>query len=49
MRVAADLPERGGINEIHVAFHQFGEGILGICFGKSPEQFGIGRHINFNL
>jgi hypothetical protein len=49
VRVAADLPERGGINEIHMAFHQFGEGIFGICPGKSPKQFGIGRHFSFNL
>jgi hypothetical protein len=49
MRVTADLPERGRINEIHVAFHQFGEGVFGIGFGKSPEQFGVGCHFNFNL
>ncbi len=39
MFVAVDLPERGGIDEIHVAFHQFGEGFLGIRPGKLPEQF----------
>jgi hypothetical protein len=44
MFVAVDLPERGGINEIDVAFHQFGEGVLGICLGKLAEQFWIGRH-----
>ena len=25
--VAVDLPERGGIDEIDMAFHQFGEGV----------------------
>jgi hypothetical protein len=49
MRVAIDLPERGGINQIHMALHQFGEGLFGIGFGKSPEQFRIGCHFNFNL
>jgi len=27
-----------------MAFHQLGEGGLGICFDKLPEQFRIGRH-----
>jgi hypothetical protein len=44
MFVAVDLPERGGIDEIHVAFHQFGEGGLGICPGEFAEQFWIRRH-----
>jgi hypothetical protein len=39
MFVAIDLPERGGINKIRVAFHQFGESVLRICLGKLPEQF----------
>jgi hypothetical protein len=39
MRVAVHLPERGGINEIHLAFHQFGKGVFGIRLGKPPEQF----------
>jgi hypothetical protein len=45
MRIAVDLPERGGIDEIHMTLHQFGEGGLGICPGKLAEQFGIGRHV----
>ncbi len=39
MFVAIDLPERGGIDEVHMAFHQFGKGVFGICLGKLPEQF----------
>jgi hypothetical protein len=44
MFVTIHLPERGGINEVHMALHQFGEGVLGICPGKLAEQFLIGRH-----
>ncbi len=45
MFIAVDLPERGGIDEVDVALHQFGEGGLGFCLGKLAEQFGIGRHV----
>jgi hypothetical protein len=44
MRIASDLPERGGINQIHVPFHQFREGVFRIGPGKVPEKFGIGGH-----
>jgi hypothetical protein len=44
IRVAVDLPERGGINEIYMAFYQFGEGGFGICPGKLAEDFGVRRH-----
>jgi hypothetical protein len=46
MFIAVRLPQRDGINQINVPFHQFGEGIFGIGFGKLPEQFGIGRHFS---
>jgi hypothetical protein len=39
LQTAVYLPERGGIDEIHMALHQFGERVLGICFGKPMEQF----------
>jgi hypothetical protein len=45
MRVAVDLPERGGMDEVDVPADKFGEGGLGICPGKLAEQFGIGRHV----
>ena len=35
MRVAADLPERGGIDEIDVPPDEFGEGVLGMGFERS--------------
>ena len=45
MVVAVDLPERGGIDQVHMALHEFGEGVLGIRPGKGGEQFGVGRHV----
>ena len=44
MRVAIDLPERGGIHQIHVPPDQFGKGILRIRFGEISQQFGVGCH-----
>jgi len=42
--VAIDLPERGGIDEVDVALHQFGKGRLGTGRGVALEQFGVSRH-----
>ncbi len=39
VRIAVHLPERGGINQVHMTLHQFGESGLGICPGKLAEQF----------
>ena len=47
MRVAVDLPQRGGIDEIDVPLHQFGKGVLGMGSGVTAEQFGIRRHVQF--
>jgi len=44
MCVATDLPERGGMDEVDMALHHFGEGVLGIRSGENRQQFGIGRH-----
>jgi len=49
MFIAIHLPEGGGIDEIDVAFHQFGEGVLGIRPGKSRKQFGIRCHFGYIL
>jgi hypothetical protein len=44
VRVAVDLPQRGGIDQVDVPPHQFGKGILGFGHGIAAEQFTIGRH-----
>ncbi len=38
----ADLPERGGIDEVHMALHERGEGGLRVVVGELPEQFVVG-------
>ncbi len=44
MRVAIHLPQRRRIDQVHVPPHQFGKGILRICFGIPAKQFTIGCH-----
>jgi hypothetical protein len=49
MFVAICFSQRGGIDEVHMAFHQFGESVPGIGPGKLPQQFGIVHHFDFQL
>ena len=46
VRVAVDLPQRRGINEVEMPPHQFSKGFLGFGSGVAAEQFGIGRHVH---
>ena len=45
VRVAVDLPQRRGIDQVDVPPHQFGKGLFGFGPGVAAEQFGIGRHV----
>ena len=38
----ADLPERGGMDEVEVAADEFGEGVLGVLAGVAREQLQVG-------
>ena len=44
VRVSAGAAQRGAVNEIDVAAHEFGEGGLGAFLGVTAEQIGIIVH-----
>ena len=48
MRVPADHPQRGGIDQVHLAPHQFAEGLLRSALGEVAEQLRIIGHTLFN-
>jgi len=45
VRIAVDLPQRCGIDEVDVPLHQFGKGFFRTGVSIAAEQFAIGRHV----
>jgi hypothetical protein len=47
MGIASDLPESGGVDDIDVAFYEFGKGFFRPGFGVLAKQFMVRFHIHF--
>jgi hypothetical protein len=46
MRIAADLPERGVINQAEMTVDECGERLLGMFLDEATQEFGIRWHVS---